>query len=102
MAKRIVANKHTPKNVLLEEARLQNQMLKNLGKWFNALLLLSGIGIVGIWWGCSGESLNVLPAALGGLLAALCVVGMLFVRYALQKGRSNVAKIVSLAAEAKK
>lgn len=101
MAKKMIANEHTPKNVLLEEARLQSKMLKNLSNWFKVLLLLSGIGIVGIWWGFSGASLNVIPIVTGGIFTGLCVVGMLFVRYALQKGRENVAKILSLAAEAK-
>lgn len=75
-----------------QEVAYQKQMLKNLGYWFQLCTIISGSGLVMIYFFHSRNSwLNVL----GIVLFVLGALGMLLFGYTGWKGQQNVQAVVN-------
>lgn len=99
MAVTVTVNSKTDKNTLLQEATMQSKMIANLSKWLKALLLLSSVGIVLVWWGLIGETFSV-PVVAGGVVLILgSILAILLVQKAIVNGRRNVDRIMTLASK---
>jgi hypothetical protein len=73
------------------EVKYQKHMLKNLGYWFQLFTIISGIGIVLIYF---FHSSNLLFKILGILLFIVGFLGMLLFGYTGWKGQQNIKALI--------
>ncbi len=73
------------------EVAYQKHMLKNLGYWFQLCSILSGIGIVLIYF---FHAKNILLNVVGAVLLVLGAVGMLLFGYTGWRGQQNVKAVI--------
>lgn len=73
------------------EVAYQKHMLRNLGYWFQLFMILSGIGIVLIYY---FHSKNYWLLGLGIVLMVVGVLGMLLFGYAGWKGQKNINLLI--------
>lgn len=73
------------------EVAYQKHMLKNLGYWFQLCSILSGIGIVLIYF---FHAKNILLNVVGTGLLVLGAVGMLLFGYTGWRGQQNVKAVI--------
>ena len=84
----------TVQAVLLEEARLQSGLLRNLRQWQRLLWGFSGIGILLIAWNVQQSAGCFALEICGGVLAGGCLLAALVVHHGLCQGQKNVEKIL--------
>ena len=73
------------------EVAYQKHMLKNLGYWFQLYSIVSGIGIVMIYF---FHAKNLFLDVMGILLLAVGALGMLLFGYAGWRGQQNVKAVI--------
>jgi hypothetical protein len=89
-------------DALLQEATLQIKMIKNLECWFRLLIVISGIGIVLVWWSFQTSTGTIVSGISGGVVAAAAFLAALLVNKGIANGRRNVAKILGLVEKGKR
>lgn len=74
-----------------EEVAYQKHMLQNLGYWFQLATIISGIGIVIIYF---YHARSLILKILGIILFVLGALGMLLFGYSGWKGQQNVRAVI--------
>ena len=73
------------------EINYQRHMLKNLGRWFSLLFIITSIGVVLIYL----FHKSFLPLLILGILLALIgILGMIVFGYGIYRGRINLQKVI--------
>lgn len=88
------------KRQLAEEARLQSDALRRIGRWRTAAMGVSSVGIALIYAGfIAGQGL--LMGIAGVILLLLGIGGALILNLGIRNGRRNVEKILEAIASAR-
>ena len=82
---------------LMQEAKLQSQALKMIGRWRTIGFVAAAVGAVLLYNGLTGAGRNVPLTAFGTVVAAIGIAAAVLCDMGIRNGRRNVEKILDAA-----
>ena len=86
------------KNRLSQEARMQMNALRQIGRWKTTALAVSAVGVALTYAGCAGGQGNLFLGISGIILIALGAGSAAVFNLGLRNGKRNVEKMLNLLA----
>lgn len=84
------------KNKMLNEAHMQTQALKKLGKWLRNFIAFSTISFVIAYWGFQGKNLRFTLGIIASIFTILSLISAMIINLGIRNGKRNVGKILKL------
>lgn len=84
------------KRKISNEARMQLQALKTIGKWRNAAVAVSSVGMAILYAGIAGTGTHLFISILGAVIIMAGIGAALVLNLGMKRGKGNVDKMLKI------